>query len=360
MSNGPTVGGALGGSNPEYVNARVRARRAALFDEEEYRKLVRMGPSAIARYMEETEYEREINELGTRYSGVDLIEYALHKNMARHFHEILDWSEGRLYELLAAYLRKYDEWNVKTIIRGIYSEIPAEEIETDLIRAGEFDDAFLERLASAETIEDAVELLDGTIFGPATAEAYEEYERSGTLVPLENAIDRTFYESLLADVPSPRPEPDTPVGQYIEVLEAEIDFRNVINALRLARSGANVDPSEYFIEGGTLFSATELSGLVADQDALVERISASSYGRRLEGALTDLAEAESLIAFEHALDAALLQYSDRLSYLYPTSVASVLSYILAKEREVENVRAIARAKEVDMPEEEIERELVIT
>ena len=68
-----------GSSNPEYVNSRVRARRAALFDEEDYRKLVRMGTGEIARYMEETEYETEINALGARHSGVDLIEYALNR-----------------------------------------------------------------------------------------------------------------------------------------------------------------------------------------------------------------------------------------------------------------------------------------
>ncbi|MFW5919598.1 MAG: V-type ATPase subunit, partial [Halanaeroarchaeum sp.] len=57
------------GSNYEYVVARVRARRAALFGEEDYRKLVRMGPGEIARYMEETEYEAEMNALGARHSG---------------------------------------------------------------------------------------------------------------------------------------------------------------------------------------------------------------------------------------------------------------------------------------------------
>ncbi|ELZ22968.1 V-type ATPase subunit, partial [Natrinema limicola] len=60
-----------------------------------------------------------------------------------------------------------------------------------------------------------------------------------------------------------------------------------------------------------------------------------------------------------ALDAALLEYSDTLSSIYPTSVSAVLSYILAKEREVENIRAIARGREVGLDENEIEEELVV-
>jgi V/A-type H+-transporting ATPase subunit C len=93
--NGATT--SSGSANPEYVNARVRARRAALFDSEDYRKLVRMGTGEIARYMEETEYESEMNALGARHSGVDLIEYALNRNLAKHFHDMLSWADGRLY-----------------------------------------------------------------------------------------------------------------------------------------------------------------------------------------------------------------------------------------------------------------------
>ena len=347
----------LGASNTEYVSARVRARRAALFADEDYRKLVRMGPSGIARFMEESEYEREINELGARFSGVDLIEYALNRNLAKHFGDLLEWSKGRLYDLIARYLRKFDVWNVKTIIRGIYTETSAEEIRTDLIRAGELDDATLDQLLEVDTIEDVIEILDGTVYHNPLEEAYEEYEESGTLVPLENALDREFYEHLLDDLGRPQEGPE---AKYVEFLQAEIDFRNARNALRLARSGADLDPASYYIEGGVLFDQSELSRLVADLDELVDHIAENKrYGKRLSGALSQLREADSLIQFEHALDAALLEYSDTLSSIYPVSVSSVLSYILAKERDVENIRAIARGREVGLSESEIEEELVI-
>ncbi|RQG91838.1 V-type ATP synthase subunit C [Natrarchaeobius chitinivorans] len=355
----------FGASNPEYVNGRVRSRRASLFADEDYRKLIRMGPSGIARFMEESEYEREINQLGTRFSGVDLIEYALNRNLAKHFDDLLDWSEGRLYDLIARYLRKFDVWNIKTIIRGVYTETPSEEIESDLIRAGEIDDATLDRALEADTVEDVIEIFNRTIFHDALEEAYEEYEETGALVPLENALDREFYERLIEDLSGSYDlsftEPQSgPEALYVEFLQAEIDFRNARNALRLARSGADLEPAEYYIEGGVLFDRAELSRLVADYDELVDHIAESKrYGDRLSSALTRLREAESLIQFEHALDAALLEYSDRLSSIYPVSVSAVLSYILAKEREVENIRAIARGREVGLDESEIEEELVI-
>jgi V/A-type H+-transporting ATPase subunit C len=343
-----------GSSNPEYVNARVRARRSALFADEDYRKLVRMSTAEIARFMEESAYEEEINALGARHSGVDLVEYALNRNLAKQFDDILDWANGRLYDLIARYLRKFDAWNVKTVVRGIYSDASREEIESDLIRAGEFDDRLITRLLDAGSIEEVVDVLDRTMFGDALADAFEEYEESGVLVPLENAVDRVFYENLLSEVTW-----DEATEQYRDILMAEVDFRNARNALRLARSGADVDPGEYYIEGGRLFGRAELSALAANIDELVQRIRDSTYGDDLSEALDDLEEAESLIAFERALDTALLEYSSSLGNVFPLSVSPVIAYILAKEREVDNIRAIARAREAGLSPEQIEEELVI-
>jgi V/A-type H+-transporting ATPase subunit C len=342
-------------ANYEYVVARVRSRRSSLFSDDEYRKLLRMGTGEIARFMEETEYEDAINALGSRFSGVDLVEYALNRTLAEEFQNLLRWSEGRLYEQVARYLRKFDAWNVKTVLRGRYSEATADEVRSDLIAAGEFSDAFLDQLVAADSIEAVVELLDGTLFDAYIDDAFDVYEDTGTLVPLENAVDRAYYENLVP--------PETDAGEavelYREFLEAEIDFRNVRNALRLTRSGADVDPAEYFIEGGELFDRAEISQLAGNRSELVTRIRESRYGDELSVALDELEGAESLIGFEHALDRALLEYSDHLSYVYPLSVCPVLAYVLAKEREVDNIRAIARGREAGLSESEIQEELVI-
>ena len=346
---------ASGASNVEYVTARVRARRAALFDEEDYRKLVRMGPGEIARFMEESAYEREVNALGARHDGVDLIEYALNANLARNFEDLLRWCEGRLYDQVARYLRKFDAWNVKTLLRGVYAHADAQTIEDDLIPAGELEERFLGTLVELGTVAEVVEGLAGTTFGEPLAEALGDYEETGLLVPLENAVDRAYYERLMDDVAAG----DRATQLYVEFLQAEIDFRNVRNALRIARSGADIDVSEYFIEGGRLFDSAELRTLAGSPDDLVARLRESTYGDELEAALDQLEESESLIGFEHALDAALLEYSDLLSHVYPLSVCPVLAYVLAKEQEVNNIRAIARGREAGLGPEEIEADLVV-
>jgi Archaeal/vacuolar-type H+-ATPase subunit C len=169
-------------SNPEYVVTRVQVRRGELYSDDEYGTLIRMGPAEIARFMEESSYEAEINELGARHSGVDLIEYALNRSLARQFDDILGWANGRLYELIAQYLRKFDAWNVKTIIRGIYTDAPRDAVETDLIRAGEFSDRLIDRLLEADTVETVVDILadQRTIYEDSLTAALEDSDKRHT------------------------------------------------------------------------------------------------------------------------------------------------------------------------------------
>lgn len=343
-------------SNYEYVTARVRSRRAKLFDEDDYRQLVRMGPSEIARFMEESEYDEEMNSLGSRRSGVDLIEHALTRNLAKNFEDLLQWADGPLYDDIARYLRKFDAWNIKTLLRGVYADADREAVELALIRTGELGDERLDRLLDAGSIAEIVEGLSETVFGPALDSALSEYESTGVLIPLENALDRAYYEELLSMRPGAAGDARR---LYRKFLEAEIDFRNVRNALRLARGGADTDPERYFIEGGRLFDESELASVADNPDELAARLDDSRYGDELDAALDALRDADSLVGFERALDAALVEYARQLSNWYPLSVCPVFAYVLAKEREVDNVRAIARGKQAGLDPETIEEELVL-
>ena len=342
-------------ANYEYVVARVRHRRASLFAEEDYRKLLGMGLGGIARFMEESPYQAEINDLGARYSGVQLIEYALNRNLAREFDDLLRWSEGQVNERGARYPRKFDAWNVKTVIRGRYSDAEDAEIEENLIDAGALDQEFFDRLIAAPDIEAIVEQIAETDFGEPVAEAYEDYEQTGLLTPLENAIDRAYYEGLI----DAEEADEGPIELYQEFLQTEIDFRNVRNALRIARSGADIDPREYFIAGGKLFKEREIASLASDREQLIAHVRESRYGDHLGPAIDALEQEAGLIQFERALDEALLSFADRLSHVYPLSVCPILAYILAKEREVDNIRAIAHGKETDLSRSTIENELVM-
>ncbi|MFB6283039.1 MAG: ATP synthase A1 subunit C [Halobacteria archaeon] len=343
-------------SNFEYVTTRVRVRKSKLFDDEDYRKLVRMQPNEIARFMEETEYGEEIDKLGSRHSGVDLIEYALHENMAKHFRDIVDWSKGDLRYLTLNYLRRFDAFNIKTVLRGIEADVDKQEIMNDMVPAGEFDEEFLEYLVDSESIEQVVDRLKGTVFGRGLEEGFRQYEEEGTLAPLETIVDHTYYEQLATredvDEMSPR-------GIYQDFLKSEIDIKNIRNALR-AMESQHVEIDDYFIEGGSRFDDKEaLKALTENTEELTNALRESEYGNILEEAIDALEDSDSLVEFDKALDKLLLDYSQRMTNQYPLSIAPVISYILNKRREVSNIRGIARGREAGLSTEEIEEEVVL-
>ena len=120
-----------------------------------------------------------------------------------------------------------------------------------------------------------------------------------------------------------------------------------------------------FAYGSALHDRLRLSGglevVPAGDDRMASYLARTAYrlGASLDRAYALPGEGAETVEFEHAIDAALLEYSDALSNRYPLSVCPVLAYILAKEREVDNIRAIARGKEAGLSSEEIESELVI-
>ncbi len=183
-----------------------------------------------------------------------------------------------------------------------------------------------------------------------------EYEESGVLVPLENALDRAFYEALLSGLPDTQRSTADRAVPRVPRSRNRLPKRPQRAPHRSQRCRPR--PLDYFIEGGQLFDARR-SRRCRRTSTSWSRRPREPYGDDLDQALSALEEADNLIDFERALDAALLEYADRLSIRYPLSVCPVLSYVLAKEREVDNIRAIARGREAGLGPDAIEQELVI-
>ena len=89
-----------------YVCTRMRVRKSKLIPREDYLRLLNMGLPEITRFIEETEYKKEIDELATSFHGIDLIEIALSWNLAKEYQNIQKITPGTLKDLTRAYLRK--------------------------------------------------------------------------------------------------------------------------------------------------------------------------------------------------------------------------------------------------------------
>jgi V/A-type H+-transporting ATPase subunit C len=344
--------------NYPYATTRVKARKAFLFPRETYLKLMQMDLPEISRFIGESKYKDEIDELATKYSGIDLLEYALNLNMAREMNQIMSFCQGELNMLVGAYLMRWDTWNIKSILRGRYYGASEDEIRETLVPAGDLRLSALIELARKASIPDVIEGLNGTIFYKPLYSALEDFNKTKTLSSMENSLDRVYYANLLSlDLPDSKAD-----DLFISFIRREIDVVNLRTMFRLKRQGLEHEKiMEYMVAGGAKLGIDDLKKLAQAQnfDEFVNMLKEYAYWSELAEAIDKSRETRSLNPVEVALRKLLIGYSDKISHLYPLSICPIMGYVVRKNAEVNNLRIIARGKEMHLSDETIRSQLVI-
>lgn len=339
--------------NYPYVTARVKAKKSLLLPKETYVKLLQMSIPEIARFLGEGQYREEMLALGTRYSGVDLLEMATRNNLAKVFTQIIEFSESGLREMISRFLDRWDVWNIKTILRGKFYGATEQEIVEDIIPAGSLSKEFLEELVTLEKIDDIVEALEGTIYGLVLIGLPASLGDIRSLATYEDILDKVYYEYLLEAVP-PTPEPSRLFHNFVRM---EIDVINVKTLLRV-RGIEEILERQIFIRQGLYLTQDELKEMVSmEMPALLERLSKAPFHSALA---QYLAEAEPRLALGiRSIEKWLLNQAAKGANLHPLSILPVLDYIIAKTKEVENIRIVARGKASGLNTDLIKELLVI-
>ncbi len=326
--------------NYPYVTARVRAKKSALLASDVYERMLQMEIPQIARVLGEGAYKAEVLALGSKASGVDLIELATSRNLAAVFSQIIGFSEGELRQMIAWYLDRFDVQNIKTIVRGkAFGASPA-EIQEDIVAAGSMRESFLVSLIELPSLDEMFDRLEGTIY----AQALEALGKKPSEIPKwnewEDHVTRSYYDNLLAVVPE-RTEGTRLMRGFIR---REIDIVNLKTLLRLWASKATL-PYDPFVDGGRELPMEELSEMVAlDLNALAARLREYPLTEDLSSRLKDL-QALGVGQLVRSVEKLHLLEAGRYAHVHPLSVLPILDYIVRKDREVQNVRIIVRGKE---------------
>lgn len=329
-----------------YIVARVRAMKSKQIPREMYPKFLNMEIPEITRFVEESEYKKDVDELGKKYKGIDLIEHALNQNLALTYRKLIEVSQNEAKFLITEYLRSWDIWNIKTILRGKFSGASEEEILEDVVSAGQLRYRDLLEIIKIGTIEGVIAAFAKTPYYPAL-EGYK-----GVLADIENALDKMYYTSLIKAASA------TGNKLFLKFLRTEIDLKNLKIMFRMKRAGMERDDIvNLLIPGGMELKNSDLSRLAAlPLGEFVRALEEYSYWK----AIADVsAELTSLINIETRLDKYGLVYASKISYYYPLSILPVLDYILSKKIEVDNLRIIVRGKETKLSEDIIKAHLVM-
>ncbi|MBI4393261.1 MAG: ATP synthase A1 subunit C [Euryarchaeota archaeon] len=341
------------GGNYAYVTARVRAKKTFLLPSDTYPKLLARDVHEIARTLQEGQYKREIDELGGRFAGAQLVEMATRLNLARQYASILSWSSGELRGMVELYLQRYDVYNIKTILRGKFAGVPDEEIGRNLVPAGQLTVENLDGLAKLASLADVIDALRETPYGASLGDYVAGRGAASSLAKLENAVDKRYYKALVAAV-----EPkDQPKAAFKAFLERELDIIDLKTVLRLRADGITEIGDLFLDDSGeiTLENATRL--LRANADDFGHELEGTDIGKVVAPHLREAIDKGNLHPVTTALDAYLLQSARTFSHRYPLSILPVIDYVLRKKIEVDNLRIIASGKQSGLREETI-RELL--
>jgi V/A-type H+-transporting ATPase subunit C len=345
------------GSGPYvYVCTRMRVRMAKLLPREEYLRMLNMSLPEITRFIEETEYKQEIDELSPSFTGINLVEVALSWNLAKEYQKILAITPGNLRYFTESYLQRWDIQNVLTILRGKAHGISPGRIKEILIPAGRLDRVFLDRLLNEDSPERIVEALRGQRIYPVIELELPAALETGSFARMENELYKQFFMNLIADAKS-----GIKGGKlFLEYVRLEIDIRNIQNLFRLRIGGVSEDIRDLMIPSGS-FSLDEMQRLAHTEsvDDVIEGLKKHIRIEKMQNLLEDIKSGSPIHKIEIDLTRIMLDRMESLSKRYPFSICPILVYLEKKKYEVNNLRAMARGKEANLQTEQIQSYLVM-
>ncbi|MDD3858129.1 MAG: V-type ATP synthase subunit C [Methanoculleus sp.] len=339
-----------------YACTRLRVRKSQLIPREDYLRMLNMSLPEITRFIGETNYRSEIDELGTSFSGINLVEVALSWNLAKEYQSILELVPGDLKHFTASYLRRWDIQNVVTVLRGKMQKMPSGKIKEVLVPAGRLDRVALDRLIAEESPERVAEALKGERFYPVLERELPRALETGSFAHLENELYKSYYARLIADAKEGVKGGDI----FLKYIQLEIDIRNIQDLFRLRAGDVHEDVRELLIPGGsfTVDELQRLSGL-ENRDEFIDALKRQVKMTPLLNALEEIRGKTALHGIEVALTRVQLDQMERMSKRYAFSILPILVYLEKKKYEVANLRALARGKEAGLPGERLQGYLVM-
>ena len=143
-----------------------------------------------------------------------------------------------------------------------------------------------------------------------------------------------------------------------QFVQTEIDIVNLKTLLRVWAAKASFK-REIFLTGGREMTVEDLEEMVTlDKAALMGRLSETSF---YESIASDLERVEStgVGALLRKVEKVHLIEAARYSHLHPLSILPILDFIVRKDREVQNIRIIARGKESGLSTDVLRELLVV-
>ena len=285
-----------------------------------------------------------------------MLELALNRNLAYSFKKLMRIAPYELALLIREYAKRKDVEDIKTIIRGKFTNASEKLIMNSITAAGTLSYEFLNLLLKKDSIEEVLKnnkLVNFSLF----ADGLNELSEKKTLVALENTFDKFYYSNLM-QFSKILPKES---ALFRDFLLKEVEILNLLTLLRLKKAKFGKDAIKNFvITTGNGIRDSKMASLanLEDFDELAKYLGKTEYKNIITNGMEEFKRTGSLIMLETDLYKYLLKQSILLLHQHPLSVDVILGYMFAKDIEVRNLKIIIKGKQLGLSEDFIESQLV--
>ena len=317
-----------------YLNTRVAILRARLLSE-------RTIADLIAAPLDEGLAERLGPALADPELDTAAIERSLMRALLADLAIILRPLTGTARDFFVFWARRFELFNLKSLIRGKLRHLPDTEVERHLQDMPSFTVLDHERLLRTESVAELLRQIEAGPYGDIARQARRALDEKQDTLAVEAAIDQRYYTGLVKRV------------HQLEKLDLEamhallgvtVDKLNLTWIIRF-RFAYGLSPTEtyyYLIRHGYHLKHYDLLALVEleECDAVMAALP-SALRAHLEGV-------HSPLEIERRLEDVVTERARVAVRRSPSVITRALAYLLLRECELNRLRAIVHGKRLGL------------
>ena len=333
-----------------YTYARITVMDSQLLKKEDYDKLLKMGYNEAIHYIEHREYKQELSKYNFGTANPNIIETALNENLIQSLKKMHRISNESTKKLIEQYTQKYENHNIKTLLRIIITgkkiEQPEELIYETLKHNKEY---YLDLLNKKprEIIKQIEKERGEQIIPTETLQKLEQEEQiqKKAMKETEDILDKYELETLGKLSEKLKGKDSVSIKEMLHEL-TELHNHNKI--LRNATKGVKTK-KETLINPNT-----------DTQKILRQKTTQNQIKKILQlNNITDKNEELDYFEIEQKLKSNTIKTTTLTKHKNPLSITYILNFLFKKETEIQNLKILLKGKIFGFDENQIRKMMVI-
>ncbi|MFP4001478.1 MAG: V-type ATPase subunit [Candidatus Natronoplasma sp.] len=280
---------------------------------------------------------------------IEKIESEFEEKTVQFVKKAYDSSPDEIKQFTRAWMAKYDVKMAKRALKAM-GEGQNEDLESKLYPVKEIDQEVIDDLISARNIQETLSILKETDLG----EALEKKEWKGRYFELDVALDKYQFKKIKKGMSKVEADQKAPVqyffGRYTDLWNIKIIIR-----------GHREEIEEEKLKDALLPQGRELADWKLEEMAEAKNLDEALI--QLEGTsyedIRKKMQSDQKFDFEKYLDEKLLKMTVELTNQYVLTVGPTLKYLVGKEFELRNIRALIRGIKENVDPKRIEELMIL-